>query len=79
MEERNTVTALDGEPILAVFNAHCAQCGSPPNVVVGADNSVYVGFFTNRYGEQLLIDIDCEAGHGTVRGGDFGWDTVIKI
>ena len=27
MEQGDRVTALDGEPILAVFNAHCAKCG----------------------------------------------------
>ena len=69
----------DDDLVIKIQNVHFAACGKPPAIVKQNQDGQYVGYFTNQYGEQLVLVIDLQAKSGQMFGGDFGWEQPILI
>lgn len=65
-------------PFLQIPNHHFESCGIPPTIN-GGDNSVYVGYFESKYGDQWVFTYDWRTKTAQLRGGDVGWDTVYTV
>ena len=57
------------QPILTIYNHHAAACGIPP-AASNASAELYIGYFANRHGEQLLFPFDRATREAILRGGD---------
>ena len=67
----------DRSPILQISNHHTAACGTPPRVKERSGQ--YLGYFENRYGEQMIFVFDRGNGTGRLYAGDAGWETVYEV
>lgn len=66
------------EPLLRIRNHHGAACGDPP-IVDGDDAALYIGYFENPHGEQWVFTYHRKTGKAELRGGDVGWNTMLKV
>ena len=67
----------DRSPILQISNHHAAACGTPPRIEERSGQ--YLGYFENRYGEQMIFVFDRGNGTGWLYAGDAGWETVYEV
>jgi hypothetical protein len=65
--------------VIAIRNAHVPDCGRPPAIDADPADGLYRGYFQNGFGEQWVVEIDCESKTGVLRGGDIGWDREVSI
>jgi len=64
--------------LLAIYNQHSAECGTPP--CLGNDSGdAYIGYFENPYGEQWVFTFDRDRGEAVLRGGDIGWGNSFRV
>jgi hypothetical protein len=66
------------EPLLRISNQHIEECGVPP-LFTNDDPDVYIGYFENSHGEQLVFTYDRNSKSAILRGGDFGWDQQFPV
>ncbi|WP_282126970.1 restriction endonuclease [Marinifilum flexuosum] len=62
--------------IFTINNRHISSCGTIPEI---DKKDKYLGYFENEYGEQTFFIGDYKDKSAVIRGGDFGWETEIKI
>ena len=67
----------DSSPILQISNHHTATCGTPPRIEERSGQ--YLGYFENRYGEQMIFVFDQESDTGQLYAGDAGWETPYEV
>ena len=64
--------------IFSARDNQTANLGTPPHVT-NADNSVYVGYFENDYGEQWVFTYDRKSRRAELRGGDLEWGRRVEV
>ncbi len=64
--------------VLAIFNRHIDDCGSPPNAKEDGDSS-YVGYYQSIHGDQWILRVDSLTGKVTLQGGDSGWANTFDV
>ena len=64
-------------PILQIRNHHVASCGTPPRVEERPHQ--YLGYFENRYGEQMIFVFDQDSGIGRLYAGDANWEKPYEV
>lgn len=66
------------EPILVINNRHIAACGQSPQIELKGGNH-YTAYFENAYGEQCLMQYDCQKREAQLWMGDVGWEEPLKV
>jgi hypothetical protein len=67
----------DKSPLLQISSYHVASCGTPPRTEERAGQ--YLGYFENKYGEQMIFVFDRRSGAGQLYAGDAGWETPYEV
>ena len=70
----------DSSLVLAVYNAHDASSGPPPDIVAAYDcNENYISYFQSSDSAQWVLEVDQETKQGVLRGGDIRWTSKVEI
>jgi len=67
----------DRSPILQISNHHAVACGTPPRLEERSGQ--YLGYFENRYGEQMIFVFKRGNRTGQLYAGDAGWETPYEV
>jgi hypothetical protein len=63
--------------ILTIRNRHIKECGAPPQLALG--DGKWTCYFENDYGEQFVMQLECNTGTCRLWSGDIGWQEELRV